>query len=738
MGDAAQDAAIPTASARAAPRDLSGLFAPDSIAVVGASRDASKWGGDLAARLARLERERPLYFVNRRGGRLHGRPVYVSLRDLPEAPDLVLLAVPAGAFEETLDDALAMGARAVVGIFAGLGETGPEGKRREAAAAARARVAGCVLLGPNCMGLADTEALLQAVAFLDVPEGALAFVSQSGGLGEETVARALGYGIGFSRYVTLGNQADLTAADVLESLVDHASTRVVAVYVEELHDGRRFARAARAVVAAGRPVVLLAPGRSAASVRSASTHTGSLAPDATVLDAVCREAGVVRVSTPGELFHVAVGLLPRRRARGRRIAVVSDGGGHGALACDAATEAGLSVGPLEPTTLRAVHEALPSSVGQNPIDFAIGTIAPDAYGRAIDVLVDAPDVDAVLAAGQLGYWSARFPELHHNVAIELEGAEHVACAARESGAPVLVCSSYPTSPAVLELRRGGVPVFDEIESAVRALRAVVTWSEADQRMRAVLAGERTDPLAPVVEANGTTRPGREGSSLRRHEEVEGGAGRPTRVCDYWAARRTLAAAGLTYPAARRVGSAEEAAAAAEALGVPVALKAVGPLHKSDAGAVVLGLEDRGAVARAAEDMLVRLAVPALVVEAMAPVDAGVELLVGCRRDRDFGPMLLVGIGGLYAEILGDVVMTPAPADAGHVEELLLGLRGAGLLTGARGRTALDLAAAAAAAAALSRFAATEPEVAEVEVNPLLVTAAGALALDARLVWAASE
>ncbi len=650
---------------------------------------------------------------------------------------MVILAVPAQAFEAALEDALAVGARALVGIFAGLGETGAEGKARERAAVARLRRAGAVMIGPNCMGVADTGSGLQAVAFLEVPAGGLAFVSQSGGLGEELVVRALEQGVGFSRYVTLGNQADLCLADVLGSLAGHEPTRVVAVYGEDLGDGRAFARAARTLVASGRPVILLSPGRSAASARMARSHTGSLAPDAAVLDAVCRAAGVVRVATVGELFDAAVCLLPGRRARGRRLAVVSDGGGHGGLAADAATAAGLEVSPLAAETVAGVKAALATSVGDNPFDFAIGTLDPDAYGAVVEAVVEADGVDAVLAVGQLGYWGARFAHFGEQVALERDGALRMAAAAERSGTPVVACSTYPRSPAAGLLRSRGVPVYRETDAAVRALRHLVEAGEAEARLAAERDGRRGDgllsvpaPASPLSLTSGAPR-----ADVTVEDAPAPRTGAAAIAHGYWLARGALVEAGLEVVEARRATGDAEALAAAASLGYPVALKALGLLHKSDQGGVALGISDADECRAALDDMRARLSPPVFSVERMASTSEGVELIVGCRWDRHFGPVLLVGLGGLYAELLADVRMALAPVGEAGAIELLERLRGAPLLFGARGRPPLAVAAAAHAAAALSRFAAAHPELAELEANPLLVTADGALALDARLVWA---
>ena len=690
-----------THAAQTGARDLRALFDPRSVAVVGASADASKWGGDMAARLLRGARGRRVYLVNRRGGEVLGQTAYPSLRDLPEVPELVVIATPASAFEALVDEALALGVKAFIGLFAGLGESGPDGRRRERTVVARLRAHGAVLLGPNCMGLTDHGAGFQAVVYLDVPPGDIALISQSGAMGEEMVARALQWGCGFSRYATLGNQADINAVDVLESLAGHAATAVVALYLEEIGDGRRLAAAAASVAAGGAPVVLLAPGRSAAGARAALSHTGSLAPDAAVVDAVCRAGGIVRAETPRELFELAVALRGRSRLRGRRVAVVSDGGGPGGVAADVLAAAGLEVPELGRELAARLCDGLPGSAGTNPVDLALGTIDPDGFSRAVPLLLGDDGVDAVLVAGQLGYWSERFAEFADLGRREVDGAVRMAAAAAASGTPLVAATVYPQAAPAVELRRRGVPVYREIASAVAALRAMCDLA----------AGASGAPPLPAPEAPLAAAP------------------------DYWAAREALAGAGVTFVEARRVRRAADAADAAIELGFPVAVKALGLLHKSDAGGVALALGDAAGVLAAATEMERRLRPPGFVVERMAPVGAGFELIVGARQAPGTGPVALVGAGGLYAEVVRDTQIALAPLDEPAAAALLGALRVAPLLAGARGAAPLDLAAAAAAAAAVSRFAAAHPEVLEVEVNPLLVLPEGAVALDARIVTA---
>ncbi len=446
-------------------------------------------------------------------------------------------------------------------------------------------------------------------------------------------------------------------------------------------------------------MVLLAPGRSAAGARAALSHTGSLAPDTAVVDAVCRAGGIRRAETPRELFELAMALRGRARPQGRRVAVISDGGGPGGVAADVLAAAGLSVPEFGPELSARLREELPGSAGSNPLDLALGTIDPDGFSRAVPLALQDDGVDAVLVAGQLGYWGWRFPEFADLTAREVEGAVRMAEAAAATGTPLVAATVYPQAAPAAELRRRGVPVYREVASAVAAIRALC---DAASRAPGV------PPLPPP------------------EEPLEADP-------DYWAAREALAGAGVTFIAGRRVTSVAEAVAAAGELGWPVALKALGLLHKSEAGGVALGLEDAAAVAAAAEDMERRLRPPGFVVERMAPVAEGVELIAGARRTPGCGPVALVGAGGVYAEVFRDSRTALAPLDEGGAAELIGALRVAPLLAGARGRPPLNVAAAAAAAAAVSRFAAAHPEVREVEINPLLVLPGGAVALDARII-----
>ncbi len=664
-------------------RNLRALFDPRSVAVVGASADPSKWGHWLARGALAGEDRRAVFLVNRNGGEILGRRAYRSLAELPDSPELVALVVPAGSFEESVDAALAAGAKALVAITAGLGEVG--------AVVDRVRAAGAVLVGPNCLGVFDAGSALRLVSN-ELPPGPIGLVSQSGNLGLELGRLAADAGLGFSRFVSLGNQADVEAAELVTALGAHEPTRLVGLYCEDFRDGEAFVRAA---AGAGKPVLVLAGGSGRAGGLAARLHTGALVSGDAAVDAACRAAGILRVRTPAELVDVAQALLRCPRPAGRRIAVVADGGGHAIVCADVAEPAGLELPQLSVDLQERLAGSLPTAATtRNPVDLAGGG-EQDVWNfeRVSRILLGSGEVDGVIVTGYFGGYAEYAPDFAED---EIAVGRALGVAAAETGRPLVVHTMYWDSAAASALREAGVPVYRTTEAAVSSFRRLVEHSEARVRRRAGVPVDST-PLGD----------------------------------GYWGARELLAAAGIEFAEARRVRTLEDARGAARGLGYPVVLKAVGLLHKSDAGGVVLGIGDDDELGRAFAQVS-QVGPPDYSVERMGAGE-GVELIVGARRDPRFGQILLVGLGGIHAEVLRDTAVALAPVDETEAEELLRSLAGFPLLTGARGRPPLDLAAAARAAAALSRVAAARPDVAEIEVNPLLVLTQGALALDARVV-----
>ena len=672
---------------------IESLFDPRSVAIVGASNDPGKWGYFLGTNALTGAHRRAVHLVNRSGGPVLGQQSYRSLSDLPETPELVAIAVPASSFEATIDEALALGTRSFVAITAGFAELGPEGREREQAIVERVRAAGARLLGPNCLGVFDAAAELN-VSWSGLPSGPIGFVSQSGNLALELGELARARRLGFSRFASLGNQADLDVVDLVRSLTEHETTRLLALYVEDFRDGRAFAAACADAVSAGKPVLLLTVGGSEAAARAAASHTGALVSDTVAIDAACRAAGIDRVRTPGELVDRAHALLSGPPPRGPRLAIVADGGGHGALAADLATAAGLVVPSLSVELRERLSDGLPEHAGLgNPVDLAGGGEQDlRNYARSTRRLLESGEVDSVLLTGYFGAY---------DVPLEAEVAATIATSQPATGRPIFVHSMAPSSAAGVALRDGGVATYLRIEAAIDSL------GFATNR---VAAPAPRVPELPAPEA------------AVDHD-------------GYWAARQAIATAGVPMVEARLCHSVDEVVKAGAELGFPVVLKALGILHKSDAGGVRIGLPSADELRAAADEMESALRPPAFSVEQMAPLADGVELIVGARRDARFGPIAMLGLGGIYTELLGDVAVGLAPLDLELAVQLLRSLRGSRLLDGLRGKPAVDLEAAARAAVAISELAAARPDIAEIEVNPLLVTPSGALGLDARIIHA---
>ena len=678
-------------------RDLTPLFDPRSLAILGASATPSKWGYWLARSALKGLKRRGVFLVNRGGQDILGQHTYRSLSEVPQPLDLVVISIGAAGFEQAVDDALAAGARAIVAITAGLGETGRDGRAIERAVTEKVRAAGAVLVGPNCLGVADTVSKLD-LASTEFGPGSIGLISQSGNLGIELALIATDAGVGFSRFVSVGNQADLDVTELIHDYAAHDPTRVIAVYAEDFHDGRDLAEAAKRAHELGKSVILLTVGSSKAGARAARSHTGAMVSASVAVDAACRASGMLRVSSPREMIELAQGLLMPHPPRGRRVGIVGDGGGHVALAADMVIQGGMALPLLTDDVAAQIGATLPERAAtRNPVDLAGGGEQDFRnFERTVRTLAASGEVDAVLLTGYFGGYSQESLDFARR---ETQVALGMANAVEEIGRPLVVQTMYPASPSIRALRSRRVPVYADIQSAVHVLARLAEHSEQ------VPWGV---PAMPKLAGPGSSADG------------------------YFEARDLIGAAGIPFVKATQVSRLSEAKAAANALGYPVVLKALGLSHKSDKGGVRLGIDGDSALKAAFADMTTRLKPPGFSVERMATA-YGVELIIGVRRDPSFGPVVVVGMGGVYAEVLQDVAVALAPITQKLAVELIRSLRGAPLLVGARGHAALDVDAAARAAVALSELGAERPDIAEIEINPILVGQDGALALDARIV-----
>lgn len=686
-------------------RDLTPLFEPRSVLLVGATADPLKWGGWITQSFADTRDLRDVHLVSLRGGEIHGIPVHTSIPEVAAPVDLAVIVVPAPGVPQAVTESLALGARAIVIITSGFGETSAEGAAIQAAIVDEVRAAGAVLLGPNCLGLYDDRGRLNVYGGT-FPSGDLAFATQSGNLALEVALVLEHQGLGLTRFASVGNQADLTLADLIRDFAYHDESKVIGAYVEAPRDGRAFADAVREA-AAIKPVVLFSAGRTPAGAHAAASHTGNLAAESRVLRAVCRDAGAIVVDTPGE-FVDAVAVLRSGFGLGRRrIGIVADGGGHGVVASDMVVEAGLDMAVLGEATKARMRPLLKHNEPQNPVDLA----GADAsvlwhFHGLVEAMLDDEGVDAVVMSGYFGGYGAYHPA---SADLEVEVAEAIAASAEAHRKPVVIQSmEEPSGNATIRrLRELGVPTFPRIEQAITALGHL-------ERPAIV-----TPPSAAAVPTHALS---------------------PTPA--YPEARAVLADLGIAFPPGRLATTPQEAAEAAAEFGGAVALKAVAAelLHKSDAGGVALGIASPEAAAAAHAEMVARvqaatgLSLDGVWVERMAE-PGGIDLVVGAKRDPAFGPIVLIGVGGVFVEILDDVVLAPAPTDFRHLIRLMEQLRAFPLLAGARGTAPVDCAAVAQIGTRLGDLLVATPTIAEVEINPLRATGSGATALDARIVRA---
>ncbi|MFI9047382.1 acetate--CoA ligase family protein [Streptomyces sp. NPDC053427] len=664
---------------------LTSLWQPASVAIVGASDDPAKWGHWLA-RGALLGREnRTVHLVNRRGGPVCGLPTSLSLDDLPQPPELVVIAVPAQAVEAAFDDALAAGARAVLVISDGLGRlTGNPRLAEELGDRARER--GVRLLGPSSLGIVDTEAELQLVwgAFGPGPVGV---VTQSGQIGSEIAYLLARLGSGISRFASTGAQADISTEELLESLADHDATRAVIAYVEGIRDPQRFLHAAHLLREKGKPLILLTVGTSPAGSAAALSHTGALTSGADILEAVCRSVGAIRATTPAQAADLAHALALGVRPRGRRILVVSDSGGQGALAADLATERGLDLAP--PPTTPPPTPVQP----RNPVDLAgAGEQDLTVYASVAEWVATAGTYDALVLTGYFGRYGEDTPTL---ATAEAEVAARLARVAHTL--PVLVHTMAGGSPATRTLRAAGVPVYADIDSTLRALAGCARW-------------HAKAPRPPVRRP--TAPPGPPGPQI-----------------PYLQARESARAVGIPFPEAGVAESAPEAVRIARSWHGPSVAKVVGHAHKTEVGGVRLGLETDAEITAAFEDFATRLGARSVVIERMDTRPDTVELIAGVRYDPGFGPVVLVGAGGTAAELWRDTVLELAPVTVDDARAMLRRLTCWPLLNGWRGAAPCDVDAVAGAIAALSTLPGSDPTVVSAEINPLRAGPEGVLGVD---------
>lgn len=732
----APDESAPTGPTATA---LDRVFAPGSIAVVGASAEPAKRGNQILRALAESGYAGRVFPVNPRGGEILGRPVHRSIEDLPEAPDLAVLCTPAEAAPELVRACGRRGVGCAVVLAVGFGESGPEGRALEDELAEAGRRTGVRLVGPNTSGLLNLERGVNLVGARGVRRGGLSLLVQSGNMAlaimTEVTERSWD---GISICLGVGNQVDLGFAEGLEYLAGHDGTHAIVVHAEGFRDTGAFLSTA-ARVCRTKPVVVIKSGRTARGARAAVSHTGSVAGPYERLRAAMARAGIVQVRRTDELLHVAetLGRQPVPSADAG-IAILSDGGGQGALATDLLVESGARLAELSSATREALRSLLGrASAVENPVDLAgAADLDPEVFGRAVELLVADPGVGSVLLVGLFGGYGIRFADSLEPP--ETRAAEAMAEAARSARRGLVVHTMYALhrSRPLAALGERGVPVVASLEVACRCVVEL-------QRRAAWLERDPWPYESP-------SRPGRHGTATpdppSRHPALDAARAEGRRALTEPEARAVLTEAGIAFEPAVVADSADALAEALREIGGPVAAKLVSSAitHKSDAGGVVLGVETasqaRAAYARiersarehaARHELAIAEPVRVIVSAMLRPPRA--ELLVGAYRDPDLGPVLTVGAGGVWVEALEDVAIRALPVDDRDLREMLGELRVGRVLRADRGLGSVDPAPVLRTLRAVADAIVRWPDVGEVEVNPLFVYEAKAVPVDARIV-----
>ena len=708
---------------------LHDILAPSGIAVVGASADPTKRGYKAMVGLINGGYQGHIYPINPKADHILGVQAWPSLTEMPGCPELALLCTPAATVPALIAECGRRGVKGAVILASGFGETGEEGAALEAQMMEIARAHGVRIIGPNTSGMFNLHHQINLLALDNVKPGDIGIVSQSGNMLLSLALEAQHNGqVGFSTYVGPGNQSDIGFNDYLRYLGEDEHTRVATLYVEGFRDGQQFLKVARDVTAM-KPVVVYKSGATEQGQKAASSHTGALAGSYQMTVDLLRQAGVSVVQYSDEILPVAEGLGRLQKAPGKRVAVISDGGGQATIAADRLSEAGLTLAELSDATRSALREVLlPQASTLNPVDVAGSSDAnPSLLASCIELVMADEGVDSVFLVGMFGGDSLRFSE--SLMGVEMRGAERMVELAQASEKPLVIYSLYAPikPPALRRLHEAGLPVYSSIEHAVRVLAAL---------------GERGEYLASqqVQETIAPAAPAETGKAMLKAAKAEG------RDLLEFEAKGLLAEHGIAVPEEWLVRREDELAEIAQRTqGKPLAMKVVSKdiLHKSDAGGVKLNLVGEAplrdafqAIQSNAQAYDPNAQIEGVLVTPMA--EKGVEVIIGMLRDPIFGPVLMFGLGGIFVEVLEDVAFRSLPLTLHDAQSMVDQLKAQKVLAGVRGAAGVDKQALVSLLMQVSQLVEAYPEISELDLNPVIAypkghSAANYAIVDARII-----
>jgi len=690
-------------SQQAAAASMRPFFEPKVIAVIGANRVRGRIGSEILHNIIASGFTGRVVPVHPTADQVEGLPAFRRTSDIDGPVDLAVIAVPAALVSNAVDDCIAKRVKALVVISAGFGETGGAGRELEAQLVEKIRAAGIRMIGPNCMGIINTDPSVRLNAtFSPVypPSGRVAFSTQSGALGLAILEYVTRRNLGMSTFASIGNKADVSSNDLIQFWANDERTDVILLYLESFGNPRKFAQIARRV-GRRKPIVAVKAGRSSAGARAATSHTGARATSDALIHTLLRQSGVIRTHTLEEMFDVAALLANQPVPQSNRVAIVTNAGGPGILAADACEANGLAVTSLTSATTSALRAFLPAAASvTNPVDMIASASAED-YRRTIALVLADPNVDSLL--------TIFIPPI-------VTAAEDVAQAIQHASAgstkPVLATFMGVQSTLAV----AGIPTYTFPESGAVALARVTEYAEWRRR--------------PAAAAPNLEHFDRESVRAAIASAIESGGG----WLDPVATERLLTAAGVTVAPARVARSAVESVRIADAIGWPVVMKGLGPtlLHKTEARAVKLGLVDPTAVCDAFADLEQRLASRLEGVLVQRMVGSGVEMVAGGLNDPLLGPVIMAGTGGIFVDLLGDTAFRMCPLTEPDAVGLIEELKGHVLLRGYRGAPPVDESAFRQLLLAVSQLLDLCPEIEEMDLNPVMVLRTGAVVVDARI------
>lgn len=692
-------------SETAATASMKSFFQPRTVAIVGAGRERGKIGSEILHNMLEAGYTGRLVAIHPTATEIDGVPAVRRVTDVPGEIDLVVISVPAKVVSEIVDDCIEKRVKALVIITAGFAETGTGGRSLEADILAKVRRAGIRVVGPNCMGLLNTDPDVRLNATFAPewpPAGTVAMSTQSGALGLAILSYAKELNIGLSTFVSVGNKADVSSNDLIQYWSHDPRTSVILLYVESFGNPRKFAQIARRV-GRRKPIVAVKSGRSASGARAASSHTGALATSDVIVDALFRQAGVIRTGTLEELFDVAMLLANQPIPRGKRVAILTNAGGPGILAADACEANGLKLPALSDETTTALRSFLASEASvANPVDM-IASASPEQYERALKTVLADDAIDSVLVI----FIPPLITKLEDVAAAVRRAAEH------QGDKPVIgIFMSAKGAASIV----APIPCYQFPEAAAVALARAAEYGSW-----------REQPPSPVRTFDDVNHD-------RVRAVIDGAMARGGGWLTPTESQQILRAIGIGAAAQEIVTTEDAAVAAAAKLGYPVVIKAVGAkiIHKTELGAVIVGVKDEDGVRAAWRDLSSRLgeSMSGGLIQEM--VTGGVEMLAGVVEDPTFGPVIACATGGTRAELFADGQFRLHPLTESDAAEMVNGLRGAALLRGYRGATPADETALADSLMRLSTLVGWCPEIQELDINPLLVLPKGVRAVDARI------